>query len=240
MNVEKFIEENAHKSSAELSLMLSKRNELPRDYIINQINGRKKAKSKFPFLLEYPEIEFPDSRAIEQASSELTAKYKASLFSGDRFADLSGGMGLDAYFFSKQFKEGNYLELNPVLFAKSQANFQVLKAINIEAKNESAEQFIENTSNTFDLIYLDPDRRAAKSKAFKIDDCEPNLKEVLPLIWKKTNSCLVKLSPMLDISQALSELDNCKRVYVVAVKNDCKELLFHLEKGLQVQPALKP
>lgn len=230
MKVEEFIQANAHRSSAELSLILSKQTYLPRDYIINQINGLSKAKSKFPFLLDFPDFVFPNSRAIEQASSEQTAKFKASLFKGNHVADLSGGMGLDSFFFSKSFQKSTYLELNPELYQNSKENFEVLKATNISSLNQKAEDFITQTQDTFDLIYVDPDRRVTKSKAFRIDECEPKLNEILPLIWQKTNNCLVKLSPMLDIKQALEELKNCKTVYVVSVKNDCKELLFHLEK----------
>lgn len=239
MNVQEFIQNHKDKSVTELSLLLSKKPELPKEFIINQINGRKRAKAKFPFLLEFPDFEFPNSRAIAQASSEQTAQFKASLFSGDCFADLSGGMGLDSFFFAKQFKSGFYLEQNEELFKTTSANFNVLEANNIEPYNLTAEQFIRETEQKFDLVYADPDRRASKTKAFKVDDCEPKLNHLLPLIWSKTNHCLVKLSPMLDIKQAIGELKNCKTVYVVAVKNDCKELLFHLEKDFSGEPEIK-
>jgi 16S rRNA G966 N2-methylase RsmD len=230
MDIEHFIRENYNKSNAELSLLLSKKSELPRDYIINQINGRNKARTKFPFLLEFKNFEFPSPRAISQASSEQAAKYKSKLFSGKRLADLSGGMGLDSYFFSKQFDYISYIEPDLKLFNLFTENIKALDAKDINCHNQLAEDFIKNSLKRFNLVYIDPDRRIAKSKAFKIDECEPNLKELLPFIWEKTDHCLVKLSPMLDIKQALTELNNCRQVIVVAIKNDCKELLFHLEK----------
>jgi len=42
---------------------------------------------------------------------------------------------------------------------------------------------------------------------------------------------LIKLSPMLDISLALSDLQHVKSVHVVSVGNECKELLFLLERN---------
>ena len=41
---------------------------------------------------------------------------------------------------------------------------------------------------------------------------------------------------MLDIQQALTQLPNCKEVHVVSVNNDCKELLFLLEKDSKSEP----
>ncbi|MCB0803441.1 MAG: RsmD family RNA methyltransferase [Flavobacteriales bacterium] len=229
--VEEFILLNLNKSSAELSLILSKKPDLPKDYILNQINGRKKAKSKFPSLFDYPNFEFPSPKSVSQASSEFAAIYKASLYQGQKLADLSGGMGIDAFFFSKQFKHIDYVEQEPKLFKISQNNFKVLAATNIQCHLNNAHEFLLNSRSSFDCIFVDPDRRASKTKAFKIEDCEPNLKTLLPLIWEKSKKCVVKLSPMLDIKQALKELPYCKKVHVVSVKNDCKELLFELEFG---------
>ncbi len=239
MSVEEFIEANIHKSTAELSLLLSKKPDFPRDYIINQIKGRKIAKSKFPFLLQINSIKFPNSRALEQASSSETAAFKTSLFSGKRAIDLTGGMGIDSYFFSKRFDVIDYVEANPELFEITKKNFTILEAENINSHCKKAEGFLRETKFYYDLIYIDPDRRAAKSKAFKIEDCEPKMTDLLPIINEKAENCLVKLSPMLDIKQALGEFKNCKTVYVIAVKNECRELLFQLKKDYSGEATIR-
>ena len=138
-------------------------------------------------------------------------------------------MGMDSYFFAQHAKEVTYVDWNEELVKTARTNFEALQASNITCVNSKAEYFILQNENSYDLIYLDPDRRAAKEKAFKIDECEPNVAKLLPNIWKKTSYCLVKLSPMLDIQQALTQLPFCKEVHVVSVDNECKELLFLLE-----------
>ncbi len=237
--VEDFIAQNAHKSTAELALLMSKKADWPKEYILNQINGRQKAIKKYPFLLGHETFRFPPSRAVEQSSSELTAKYKAALFKGKSMHDLSGGMGLDSYFFSLQFDTVDYVERNQELFELATYNFhQVLNASSISTYNTDAVSFLKQEERKVHLIYIDPDRRATKSKAFLIEDCEPNIAAILPQIWERSHSCLIKLSPMLDISEAISQLKGCKEFHVLAVKNDCKELLFLLEKDFEGEPKI--
>ena len=238
-SVDDFIVKHAKKSTAELALLLSKNQELPKEYIINQINGKQKAPNKFPFLSQFPQFIFPSPRALSQASSEKTARYKAAILKANSVLDLSGGMGMDSYFFAQHAKHFDYVEMNEKLVETVQANFETLEAVNITCHCAKAEDFIEQTTREYDLVYLDPDRRSAKEKAFKIDDCEPNIATLLPQIWKKSKHCLVKLSPMLDIQQALTQLPFCKEVHVVSVDNDCKELLFLLEHNFENEPLVK-
>lgn len=228
-----FIAANRQKKAAEVALYLSKKPELPKEFILNQISGYQKALKKLPFLIDFPDFIFPDSRAVAQSSSETTAKFKAELIKGEKILDASGGMGMDSYFFSKKFNHLSYLEPNQELFRHSQYNFMALGAKNVECKQENAKAFLEQTTELFDWIYLDPDRRKGALRKFRIEDCEPNVLELLPLIWKKTERLLVKLSPMLDISYALEAFPECKVVYIVSVNNECKELLFVLEKDFQ-------
>lgn len=237
--VSDFIEKHEGKPSPEIALLLCKNKELPSEFIINQINGRKKAKAKFPFLTEFPDYIYPNQRALAQASSEKAASYKSNILKARSVLDLSGGMGLDSYFFSKHSTNSTYVELNPALAKTTQSNFASLNTKHINVENTSAEDFLQSTNKNFELIYIDPDRKVTKEKAFKINECEPNVAQLLPLIWERTDLCMIKLSPMLDISQALSELENCREIHVVSVDNDCKELLFLLEKNYTDSPLIK-
>lgn len=228
-----FIEEHKNRSTAELALLLSKKPQLPKEFILNQINGLQKAKQKLAFLVEFERFIYPSARAFSQASSEKTGTYKPGILNAKKVLDLSGGMGMDSYFFAQLAKEVTYVDWNEELVKTARANFEILKTTNITCIHSKAEDFIEQDGNHYDLVYLDPDRRAAKEKAFRIDDCEPNVAELLPDIWKKSKQCLIKLSPMLDIQQALTLLPFCKEVHVVSVDNECKELLFLLENGFE-------
>jgi hypothetical protein len=170
---------------------------------------------------------FPSPRAFAQASSEQTAHYKASLVSGERMADLSGGMGVDSYFFAQKVKYIDYVERDEKLFNISVKNFQLLEALNIHPHMVDAEDFL-NQAKSYDFIYLDPDRRDESKRLFQIEDCSPNLLELLPTLFQKSQKVMVKLSPLLDIKLAIKQLDKVEAVHVIAVENDCKELLFIL------------
>jgi hypothetical protein len=234
-----FIEEHCNRSTAELALLLNKKPELPKAFILNQINGLQKAKQKLPFLLEFENFIYPSARAFSQASSEKTGKYKAKILNVKKVLDLSGGMGIDSYFFALFAEEVTYIDMNEELVQTVRSNFETLKTNNISCIHAKAEDFILQGNNRYDLVYLDPDRRAAKEKAFNIDDCQPNVAELIPHIWQKSKQCLIKLSPMLDIQQALTQLPFCKEVHVVSVDNDCKELLFLLEYGFENPPLIQ-
>ncbi len=237
--VEQFINEHIHVGTAQLALKLAKLPDYPKDYILNQINGQQKAKKKYPFLLDYKNYIFPPSRAIEQSSSSVAARYKSDLLQAQTVLDLSGGMGIDSYFFSRHAERVVYIEKNPALVAASAHNFDVLNAKNVMPICATAEEYLSTTQDNFELIYIDPDRRVSSSKAFKINECEPNVAKLLPYLWSRCKCCLIKLSPMLDLSQALKELPNCSEVIVLAVNNDCKELLFKLNKGFEGQTNIR-
>jgi hypothetical protein len=81
-------------------------------------------------------------------------------------------------------------------------------------------------------MYVDPSRRdAQKNKKFLIEDCSPNVITHQDLFFKHAKNVLIKMSPMLDLSVGIQAMKHVKTVYIVAVKNEVKELLFHQEKG---------
>ena len=95
---------NSHLNSDIQGLVLNQNIDIPFDFkdIINQIESKKKSKTKLPTWFNTSGIYFPNKLNIEQTSSEITAKYKSLLVSGDLLIDITGGFGIDAYFFSKE------------------------------------------------------------------------------------------------------------------------------------------
>lgn len=80
-----------------------------------------------------------------------------------------------------------------------------------------------------DCIFLDPARRNEHGgKTVAISDCEPNVAKLEGLLLSKANRIMIKLSPMLDLSQALKELPHTQEVHIISVNNECKELLLLL------------
>jgi hypothetical protein len=148
--------------------------------------------------------------------------------------DLTGGFGVDSYYFSKQFKSVVHCEMNPKLAEIAAYNFEILEAKNITTHSKDGIEFLKSCSDTFDWIYIDPSRRdAQKNKKFLIEDCSPNVITHQGLFFKHSKNVLIKMSPMLDISVGLAALKNVKNIYVVAVKNEVKELLFHQEQSFE-------
>jgi len=224
-----------HESADEKDLVLKSKQILgiPSSLIAQQIAGRKKARHKLPLWYQTKGIIYPPSLSMEQSSSEATAKYKSSfILRGKIAADLTGGFGVDSFFLSKRFDTFFYIEPDEELLSVVKHNHQLLGAENIEYVNSTAEEFIRTTIAQFDLLFIDPSRRNKQQKVFKLADCVPNVVELMPALIGKSKSVLIKNSPLLDIQQGLKELNGAEEVIVLAVDNECKELLFFLKKQL--------
>lgn len=202
----------------------------PRELAI-QLTGKKKAEKKLPTWFNTSGIIYPPTLNLEQTSSEKTAAYKSSLMKGKSIIDLTGGFGIDSYFFSKSFDKVVHCELNEELSKIAAHNFQVLRCKNIENYCGDGINYLNNTTKVFDWIYIDPSRRdEAGGRVFHLSDCLPNVPKHLELLWKKGRNILIKTSPLLDLQAGIRELKNIQKIHVVAVENEVKELLWILNK----------
>ena len=148
-----------------------------------------------------------------------------------------GGLGVDTYFISQHFQQAEYVERQTELCDLARHNFEVLKT-RVNVCNETAEEYL-NHCLPKNCIFIDPARRDAYGrKAVSISDCTPDVAALQDLLLEKAEIVMVKLSPMLDISKALTELQHVKEVHVVAVANECKELDFIMERGYQGETRL--
>lgn len=235
----------------ELALQRSKYKHLSDDewrWFLQQEEGREHTADKLPTFATIDDWWYPVRLSCEQCSSELTAKYKAQIVNGKcqngKCLDLTGGYGVDTYFLSEQFEHTDYVEQNAELCRIAEHNFNVQKddvqGTKISIHNTTAEEFLNqivhrkssNRQLEYDLIFLDPARRDTHGgKVFRLEDCSPNIVELLPTLLSHLTPdgrLMFKLSPMLDITQAVKELlafcIQCS-VYVVAIKNEVKEVL---------------
>ncbi|MBT3588299.1 MAG: class I SAM-dependent methyltransferase [Flavobacteriaceae bacterium] len=206
--------------------------------LIQQIDAKKKSKNKLPTWYHSAHIYYPPKLNVEQCSSEITAKYKASIIDGDKIADITGGFGIDSYYFSKIFKKVHHFELNKCLSEITVHNFLVLKRNNIQC---FAEDGLKNVlKEQYDVIYADPSRRHKdKGKVFFLKDCEPDIPFHLPALLKNCKKLLIKTSPMLDISVGLHELQFVSELHILAVNNEVKELLWLITPGFIGIPYIK-
>ncbi|WP_313790140.1 THUMP-like domain-containing protein [Flagellimonas olearia] len=199
--------------------------------MVEQLEAKKKCKDKLPTWFTTPHIYYPNKLNIEQTSSEQTARYKAGLVDGKNLLDLTGGFGVDTYFFSKKIEKVFHCEINKELSEIATYNFGVLGQENVTCIPEDGIHYLQNNSQKYDWIFVDPSRRNENiGKVFLLKDCLPNIPEQLPLLFSHTQKVLIKVSPILDLTQGLEELNFVKEVHVVAINNEVKELLYLLEK----------
>lgn len=212
----------------ELALQRNKYKHLSDDewrWFLQQVEGRERTADKLPTFAGIEDWWYPVRLSCEQCSSELTARYKASLVSGEKMVDLTAGYGVDTYFLSEQFEHSEYVEQNAELCRIAAHNFSIQKSA-ISIQNCTAEEFLASAGQ-YDLIFADPARRDSHGgKVFRLEDCTPNVVELLPTLLSHGKRLMLKLSPMLDITQAMKELSAVTwDIHVVAVKNEVKEVL---------------
>jgi hypothetical protein len=238
--VQDFINSNLKSDITKLILKGSSFNTVSIQEIAEQIEAKNKCKKKLPTWFTSKNIYYPNKLNIEQTSSEITAKHKANLVSGKTLIDLTGGFGIDSYYFSQKVKNVTHCEINEELSEIVSYNYTELDVKNIKTFAENGFDYLKKINTKFDWIYADPSRRnETKRKVFLLQDCLPNIPENLDFLFQFTNNILLKTSPILDIRSALNELKFVKEIHVVAVENEVKEVLFLLQKNYNQQSDFK-
>jgi len=230
--IQYFINNNLHSNISEIVLKGTTFDAVTTKELIEQIEAKVKCVKKLPTWFNTPLIYYPNKLNIEQTSSETTAAYKGNLIRGKTMVDVTGGFGVDCYYFSKQFASVTHCEIDKNLSEIVAHNYEQLQISNISTIDTDGLEYLEKTKETFDWIYIDPSRRHdSKGKVFFLNDCLPNVPAHLDLLFKHSKNILIKTSPLLDISVGIGELQHVKTIHVVAVNNEVKELLWILEDG---------
>lgn len=231
--IQDFINANINRDLQKLSLQKNPFYGVGYKEILNQIEAKAKARTKLPSWFNAKNIIFPNKISIEQTSSEITAKYKSELISGQNLIDLTGGFGIDAYYFSKVFDKVVHCEINSDLSEIVKHNFGILNRKNISCRPKDGLETLKELNQRFDWIYIDPSRRNdIKGKVFLLKDCLPDVTSLLDEYLQYSDNILVKASPVYDISVGLSELKFVKNIHVISLENEVKELLFEIHKPL--------
>jgi hypothetical protein len=213
------------------------------------IQARAKMKIKAPLWWENLALAYPFSVSVEQGSSQTTALLKQRIIKelfnnlpdsdtpcSIKTADLTGGMGIDSYFISQAASTHYYFERTTELCEATEYNFSQLGATNIIVSNrdvtaDGCAVLKELAQKEISLVYIDPARRTATGdKAILLQDYEPNVIDLQEYLFAISRFVLIKVSPMADIKLNLKYLPNTRAVYIVTVENECKELLFLLDR----------
>lgn len=228
--IQHFIQEHVKDDLTKLILKGSPFPGISARELATQVEGKRKAEKKLPTWFKSEKVLYPPKVNFEQTSSEITANYKSHLVGGKRLIDLTGGFGVDAFFFSKKMEEVVHCERNSDLSNLAKHNFrQLSEKQNIRFIPGDGLEFLQQHQNSFDWVYLDPSRRSDRgNKVFLLEDCEPDVISLLPLLLEKSDHILIKTSPLLDLHMGISSLKNVREIHIVAVSNEVKELLWVL------------
>ncbi|MGB7527759.1 class I SAM-dependent methyltransferase [Sphingobacterium cellulitidis] len=234
-DVQQFIKANREKSPTEIALKKSPFPNVSSAELASQIDGWQRSVKKLPTWAYSEGIYYPDKINLEQCSSEHTALIKQTLIAkGSRVIDLTGGFSVDSCYIAQEADEVIHCELNEKLSEIVAYNATILRVPNLICKaTDGIELLKQSEDDAFDYIYVDPSRRVNQGKVFLLEDCEPNIVANQELFFSKSRYIISKLSPLLDISTALSSLKHVRYVYVISLDNDCKELLFIQERGFE-------
>ena len=229
--IQEFINLNLDTNISALLLKGTSFSEVDTKTLIEQIEAKKRSKTKLSTWFSNEKIYYPNKLNIEQTSSETTAKYKSELLEGHSIIDLTGGFGVDCFYFSKRFKTVKHCEINKMLSGIVRHNFIQLNVQNIVTVQTDGINYLKKSSQTYDWIYIDPSRRHdSKGKVFFLKDCLPNVPQHLEMLFKHSKNIMIKTSPLLDLSFGISELSHVKTIHIVAINNEVKEFFWVLDK----------
>jgi hypothetical protein len=220
-------------SSGDVRLLALKADKYPDvdiKYALVQIEGRQKACRKLPRMAAVEGIIYPQHLSMEQCSSELTANYKAEIAKRlvpdmANMVDLTGGFGIDCYYIGRQFKSVVYVERQEELCNAVKNNFPLLDFCQAEVICGDGMEYLNNLHHV-NLIYIDPARRDNNGgRTFAISDCTPNVVQSEAILVDKSDMVMIKLSPMLDWHQVVSELKYTSEIHIVSIGNECREMI---------------
>ena len=193
--------------------------------VATQVKRLQRARAKLPSYYSVRAILPP--RAYEQSSSEQCAMHKS--LRGTTVLDLTCGLGVDTLALSRKFSRVVSLELDQVLAEVTRHNLKLLGADNVEIICASAEEYLAETSEHFDWIFADPDRRSEKGeKMVLLEDCSPNMVALYPRLREVADKICIKCSPLFDTAEALRKFDHCS-VETVSLGGECKEVNIYID-----------
>ena len=215
--VRRAIDENIERDPAKVALSKG----VPHAaHVATQVKYLQRARRKLPALYEARCIIPP--RAFEQCSSQESARRKP--LSGGSVLDMTCGLGIDTMALAEHFEHVVSIERDEVLAEVVRYNMSLLGIRNVEVVTASSEEYVASTTEHFDWVFVDPDRRSAEGKKMVcMEDCSPNVVELMPRLREISERVAIKLSPMFDCAEAF-RLCSPAEVEVVSIGGECKEV----------------
>jgi len=198
---------------------------------ITQIDCRRRVRHKLSATLAAaPHFLFPHTLSAEQCTSETVALlHAAEVPDGAKVLDMTCGLGIDAMAIASKASSVTALEIDPDTVAAVRHNLIELGIRNIEVIEADSSRWIGECRERFDLIFIDPARRSEYNRRlFSLQDCHPNLLELLPQMLEIAPKVVAKCSPMLDVTQLLQSVPGVEKLQIISLKGECKEIVLHI------------
>ncbi len=228
-----FVQAHRNENVRELALRTKRDNEIDLPQALDQIAGWQTARTKLPRWAACGDIVYPPHISMEQCSSQFTAEYKAqvakrlvSQTTDTSLVDLTGGFGVDCSYMASAFEHTTYVERQKHLCELARHNMTALGLNQVVIVNDDAEHYLDVMPEAT-LIFLDPARRDKQGqRTYAIGDCTPNVLHMLDKLLAKAPHVMIKLSPMLDWHQTVTDFNgHVSEVHIVSASDECKELL---------------
>ncbi len=196
-----------------------------------------KAKRKLPDWVEHMAV--LTSKSYEQASSQLTADFKAGLFEGDLMLNLTGGLGVDDVSFARVFKKVISVDSDEEIHEIASYNMSKMGVQNVDRRHMAAEESLNEVQASIDLVFVDPDRRPkGNRRSMLLEDCSPDVLHLQDMIMKRSRYMLVKLSPLFDLTEIRRVFHCLRKIIVLSVQHEVKEVLTIHEQGFEGEPLI--
>jgi 16S rRNA G966 N2-methylase RsmD len=226
-----FVREHGEDDVRRLALQAARWPDIDMPTALQQIAGRQTARDKVPSWAATDGLLYPPHLSMEQCSSERTARYKSMLVEGDSLCDLTGGLGVDFTFMAQGRSRATYVERQETLCALARHNLPLLGLPQAQVVCADAEEYLASMDEV-DTLYIDPARRDnAGNRVYAIADCTPDVSALASTLLAKAKTVIIKLSPMLDMHQALRQLPCVEQVLILAVGGECKEMVMVMRRG---------
>lgn len=187
---------------------------------LEQVALRERARRKFRLA----DAMFFTAVALEQATDETIARYKARRFPADGLAvDVCCGIGGDAIGLALTCRQARGIDRNPVHALLAEANVRCYLSDEGLARDRFVVDAVDAAAMDMrcDAWHADPDRRAAGRRTTSVDAHDPPA-EILEQWLRQTESAAIKLAPAARLPEMWRTSAECEWI---SRHGECKQLL---------------
>lgn len=201
---------------------------------ILQMECRDKCSRKLSDTLSCDGFIFPSLALAEMSTSDAVAEVHASMIEGGcRLLDMTAGLGIDSFHFAAKGCDVTAVELSHEAAVTLRHNATVLGySDKLHVIEGDSIDWLAGCDEHFDVIFIDPARRDTSGRHIALKQCSPDITVAMSLLMSRAKRVIVKLSPMIDISSAKSELgiSHCD-ITVIGTTRECKEVVMSIRES---------